>query len=279
MGKIRYAVPNFFTSLNFLMGTFALVLSSMGTEKINFLWIHETSCLELAAWLIVYSVLLDKLDGFFAKRLNASTAFGAEFDSLADLVAFGLAPAMLLFHGLHAVAPQWASDNLPIRIVGLSFYVLCAAWRLARYNVAQTGLKGYFVGMPSTLSGGWMALAFLLSFKNAGEQVISGSLVKVFSGPLASTLVGFQILLAVLMISGFYISKLVSRKSKAFNWFQIACVVTGYIFGLAMKFPEVLCGMIGIYTTFGFIYGLIKRGEIRESLEPVGTSTQSDVAL
>ncbi len=270
MGKIRYAVPNFFTSLNFLMGTFALVLSSMGTEKISFLWIHDTSCLELAAWLIVYSVLLDKLDGFFAKRLNASTAFGAEFDSLADLVAFGLAPAMLLFHGLHAVAPQWASDNLPIRIVGLSFYVLCAAWRLARYNVAQTGLKGYFVGMPSTLSGGWMALAFLLSFKYAGS---------VFSGPLASTLVGFQILLAVLMISGFYISKLVSRKSKAFNWFQIACVVTGYIFGLAMKFPEVLCGMIGIYTTFGFIYGLIKRGEIRESLEPVGTSTQSDVAL
>lgn len=270
MGKIRYAVPNFFTSLNFLMGTFSLVLSSMGTEKIDFLWIHQTTYLELAAWLIVYSVLLDKLDGFFAKRLNASTAFGAEFDSLADLVAFGLAPAMLFFHGLREVSPGWASDNLPIMIVGLSFYVLCAAWRLARYNVAQTGLKGYFVGMPSTLAGGWMALSFLLAFKYAGSA---------FPGSLASGLVGFQILLAGLMISGFYISKLVSRKSKAFNWFQIACVVTGYIFGLAMKFPEVLCGMIGIYTTFGFIYGLIKRGEIRESLEPVGASNQSDVAL
>lgn len=277
MGKIRYAVPNFFTSLNFLMGTFSLVLSSMGTEKVDFLWVHQATYLELAAWLIVYSVLLDKLDGFFAKKLNASSAFGAEFDSLADLVAFGLAPAMLLFHGLRAVAPQWAVDNMPIQVVGLSFYVLCAAWRLARYNVAQVGLKGYFVGMPSTLSGGWMALAFLLFFKYTEEKVVSGSLVKEFSGSMASSLVGFQILLAVLMISGFYISKLVSRKSKAFNWFQIACVVTGYIFGLAMKFPEVLCGMIGIYTTVGFVYGLVKRSKIRESMEPVESA--SEVAL
>ncbi|MEK7391871.1 MAG: hypothetical protein RL173_3147 [Fibrobacterota bacterium] len=261
MGKIRYAVPNFFTSLNFLMGTFSLVLSSMGTEKIDFLWIHQTSYLQLAAWLIVYSVLLDKLDGFFAKRLNASSAFGAEFDSLADLVAFGLAPAMLLFHGLRALSPTWAQDNLPIMVVGLSFYVLCAAWRLARYNVAQVGLKGYFVGMPSTLSGGWVALAFLLVYKQYGTE---------FPPVVSSALVGFQIFLAALMISGFYISKLVSRKSKAFNWFQIACVVSGYIFGLAMILPEVLCGMIAVYTTVGFIYGLLKRSEIKDAIEPVG---------
>jgi len=259
MGRFRYAVPNFFTSLNFLMGTFSLVLSSMGTERIDFLWIHGTS-LELSAWLIVYSVLLDKLDGFFAKRLNASTAFGAEFDSLADLVAFGLAPAMLLFHGLRLLSPAWAAGNLPIQVVGLSFYVLCAAWRLARYNVAQVGLKGYFVGMPSTLSGGWMALAFLLAVKYGHG---------VFPPTVSSALVGFQILLAALMISGFYISKLVSRKTKFFNWFQVSCVVVGYVFGLAMVFPEVLCSMIAVYTSIGFVYGLLKRAEIRESIEPV----------
>ncbi len=262
MGKILYAVPNFFTSLNFLMGTFSLVISPMGTKRIQFLWIDKTA-LEWAAWLIVYSVLLDKLDGFFAKRLKASSAFGAEFDSLADLVAFGLAPAMLLFHGLRCLttaSPDWARDNLPIQVVGLSFYVLCAAWRLARYNVAQVGLKGYFVGMPSTLSGGWAALSFLLAYK-----YFNGT----FPAVVSSALIGFQILLAALMISGFYISKLVSRKSKALNWFQVSCVVVGYIFGLAMMFPEVLCGMIGIYTVVGFIYGLLKRGEIRQSIQPI----------
>lgn len=258
MGRIRYAVPNFFTSLNFLMGTFSLVLSPFGTQKL--IPGSDKTALEWAAWLIVYSVLLDKLDGFFAKRLKASSAFGAEFDSLADLVAFGLAPAMLVFHGLRSLSHSWALDNIPILIVGLSFYVLCAAWRLARYNVAQVGLRGFFVGMPSTLSGGWVALAFLLAFK-----YFHG----VFPANLASALVGFEILLAALMISGFFISKLVSRKSKAFNWFQITCVVVGYIFGLAMMFPEVLCSMIAVYTSIGFVYGLLKRDEIRESIEPV----------
>ncbi len=259
MGRIRYAVPNFFTSLNFLMGTFSLVLSSMGMDRINFLWVHGTS-LELSAWLIVYSVLLDKLDGFFAKRLNASSAFGAEFDSLADLVAFGLAPAMLFLHAFRALTPEWYQVNRPVIFIGLSLYVLCAAWRLARYNVAQVGLKGFFVGMPSTLSGGWMALSFLLAFKYIGGA---------FPPMVSSALVGFEILLAALMISGFYISKLVSRKSKFFNWFQVSCVVVGYIFGLAMKFPEVLCSMIAVYTSVGFVYGLFKRDEIRETMEPV----------
>lgn len=259
MNRTRYAVPNFFTSLNFLMGTFAVVLAPMGTDRIGFLGGDKTA-LEWASWLIVYSVLLDKLDGFFAKRLKASSAFGAEFDSLADLVAFGLAPAMVLFHGLRALAPTWASQNLPIQVVGLSFYVLCAAWRLARYNVAQSSLRGFFVGMPSTLAGGWIAMAFLLSYKYTGG---------VFQGTLASALVGFQILLAALMISNFFLSKLVSRKSKALNAFQIACVVVGYIFGLAMRYPEVLVGMIGVYTSFGFAYGLVRRSEIRQSIEPV----------
>lgn len=256
MSRIRYAIPNFFTSLNFLMGTFSLVLSPLGTQKMSFLW-GEKTALEWAGWLIVYSVLLDKLDGFFAKRLKASSAFGAEFDSLADLVAFGLAPAMLFFHGLRAIAPQWAEQNVPIQILALSFYVLCAAWRLARYNVAQTGLKDYFVGMPSTLSGGFAALTFLIAYNWTGG---------VFSGTLASALVATQILQAGLMISGFYISKLVSRKSKAFNLVQIVCVVIGYILGLMMKFPEFLFSLIAIYSAVGFTYGIIRRSRIKAEL-------------
>jgi CDP-diacylglycerol--serine O-phosphatidyltransferase len=262
MIRTRYAVPNFFTSLNFLMGTFAVVIAPLGTKQIPFFGSHKTA-LEWASWLIVYSVLLDKLDGFFAKRLKAASAFGAEFDSLADLVAFGLAPAMLLFHGLRALAPGWTDGNLPIQVAGLSFYVLCAAWRLARYNVAQSDLKGYFVGMPSTLAGGWMALVFLLACKWTDGRI---------TDTIASALVAFQIVLAALMISGFYLSKLVSRKSRALNLFQISNIAVGYGFGLAMKWPELLMAQIGLYTVFGFIYGLIKREDIRRTLTPIEPS-------
>lgn len=259
MGKTKYAIPNFFTSLNFLMGTFAIVLAPLGTKPLLMPLFggSERTALEWSAWLIVYSVLLDKLDGFFAKKLNASSAFGAEFDSLADLVAFGLAPAMLLFHGIRELSADWARDNLGLQLFVLSAYVLCAAWRLARYNVAQADLKGWFVGMPTTLSGGWIALVWLLVWKYRENLDLA---------LLPMVMIGFQFVLAVLMISPFYISKLVSRTSRFFNWFQIANIAFGYVCGLAMIWPEVLFSQMAIYTMVGFFWGVLKRKQIRAGL-------------
>lgn len=260
MSKTKYAIPNFFTSLNFLMGTFAIVLAPLGQTKLLMPLFGgtERTALEWSAWLIIYSVLLDKLDGFFAKRLNASSAFGAEFDSLADLVAFGLAPAMLIFHGTRALFPEWSTANIVLQLGVLALYTLCAAWRLARYNVAQSDLKGWFVGMPTTMSGGWIALAWLLMWKYDG--MLDPQMV-----PWA--LYGFQFVLGVLMISPFYISKLVSRKSKFFNWFQVGNVLVGYACGLAMVFPEVLFVQLILYTGVGFTWGIIQRKSIQQGLE------------
>jgi CDP-diacylglycerol--serine O-phosphatidyltransferase len=217
----------------------------------------ERTALEWAAWLIIYSVLLDKLDGFFAKKLNASSAFGAEFDSLADLVAFGLAPAILVFNGIRTLYPSWAEDHLAIQLIVLAAYVLCAAWRLARYNVAQSDLKGWFVGMPTTLAGGWIALLWLLLTKY--PQVLDKSW-------LPSVLYGFQFLLGSLMISGLYISKLVSRKTRFLNYFQFGNVLLGYGCGILMMWPELLTFQIFLYTTIGFIWGFIHRSKIKAGL-------------
>ncbi|MCB9496380.1 MAG: CDP-alcohol phosphatidyltransferase family protein [Fibrobacteria bacterium] len=259
MGRTKYAIPNFFTSLNFLMGTFAVVLAPLGSSKLLMPLFggHERTALEWSAWLIVYSVLLDKLDGFFAKRLNASSAFGAEFDSLADLVAFGLAPAMLLFHGIRQLPGGWAQEHLLVQLVVLAAYVLCSAWRLARYNVAQADLKGWFVGMPTTLSGGWIALVWLLVWKYQAHLDLQS---------LPWILYGFHFLLAALMISPFYISKLVSRTSKFFNYFQIANILLGYACGLAMMWPEVMFAQMAIYTAVGFTWGVIRRKKIASGL-------------
>lgn len=257
MGRTKYAIPNFFTSLNFLMGTFAIVLAPLGLKEYSILGGQERTALEWSAWLIIYSVLLDKLDGFFAKKLDASSAFGAEFDSLADLVAFGLAPAILLFHGVRHLYGGWAADHFTVQLVVLAVYVLCSAWRLARYNVAQADLKGWFVGMPTTLSGGWVALVWLLLFKYKGQVDPS----------LAPWMIyGFHFLLGALMISPFYISKLVGRDSSFFNGFQIANILLGYACGLAMVWPEVLFTQMAIYTIVGFFWGFAKRSEIAKGL-------------
>jgi len=259
MGRTKYAIPNFFTSLNFLMGTFAIVLAPLGTKPLLMPLFggHERTALEWSAWLIVYSVLLDKLDGFFAKKLNASSAFGAEFDSLADLVAFGLAPAMLLFHGVREVFADWSRDHLSIQLVVLAAYVLCAAWRLARYNVAQSDLKGWFVGMPTTLSGGWIALVWLILWKHKAE-------LDPMQAPWLIYL--FHFALGALMISPFYISKLVSRTSKFFNGFQVVNILVGYACGLAMIWPELLLTQIVLYTGVGFVWGILKRKQIASGL-------------
>lgn len=258
MSRTKYAIPNFFTSLNFLMGTFAVVLAPLGSRMLPAPLFGERTALEWSAWLIVYSVLLDKLDGFFAKRLGASSAFGAEFDSLADLVAFGLAPAMLIFHGLRELYPAWCADHLFVQLSVLALYALCAAWRLARYNVAQSDLKGWFVGMPTTLAGGWIALVWLLLWKYRAD-------LEGFSLP--QIVCTFNFLLGALMISPFFISKLVGRNSRFFNGFQIANIFVGYAFGLAMMWPEVMFVQIVLYTSVGFAWGLWKRSEILEGIE------------
>lgn len=247
MNKVRYAVPNAFTSLNFLMGTFAIALAPLGKELL-----FGKSALEWAAWLVVYAVLFDKLDGFFAKRLNASSEFGAQLDSLADLISFGLAPAMLVLFSIKNLAPDWFSTHFLFVVGTMSLYVLCAAFRLARYNIMQSEVKGYFVGMPSTLAGGWVALAMLLMTRPNwfGFQFNAGFLV------------GMEFLLALLMVSELYLSKLVRRNHRMFNLFQIANIFIAYGFGLAQQYPEILLIQVSLYTGVGFLWGVVFRKRI-----------------
>jgi CDP-diacylglycerol--serine O-phosphatidyltransferase len=98
--------------------------------------------LEKAVIAILIAILLDGLDGRVARRLNATSKFGVEFDSFSDLVSFGVAPAVMMFH--------WAFQILADEVgVAFSFlYALCAASRLARFNIASDNLKS-FTGMPT----------------------------------------------------------------------------------------------------------------------------------
>jgi CDP-diacylglycerol--serine O-phosphatidyltransferase len=126
-----YLLPSLFTLANLFCG-YACIVHAMRRD------------FDTAALFIGIAMVLDTLDGFIARLTNSSTAFGLEFDSLADVISFGLAPAILAFSwGLWPLQRLgWAAGFL---------YVTAAAMRLARFNLQSTAVtdKRYFVGMPS----------------------------------------------------------------------------------------------------------------------------------
>ncbi|MBR6454953.1 MAG: CDP-alcohol phosphatidyltransferase family protein, partial [Fibrobacter sp.] len=92
MQKLRYILPNTFTSLNFLLGVFSICWTTGAFSSFS-----TADQIRMGAYFVMLCALFDKLDGFAARLVNASSEFGAQFDSLADLVAFGLAPAFCFF--------------------------------------------------------------------------------------------------------------------------------------------------------------------------------------
>ncbi len=259
----RYLVPNLFTGLNFLLGIFSIVVmteSFTSADPTQHLLGFSKPPMVLGAWMIVWCVLFDKLDGFAAKILKASSDFGAQFDSLADLVAFGVAPGFLVYFTVQLMDPLWFNDHRPLMIISMAVYVLCASLRLARYNsVDSEELVNYFHGLPSTFAGGWVAVNILLIYKHnmiaAGTgQIIYLPLILIFTG--------------ILMVSPLYLPKLVRRKGKWLNLIQIIGIVLGYSSGFGMIYPEFLMGGLLTYGAIGFTYGFLQKGLIAPAATP-----------
>ncbi len=236
MTQLRFVVPNLFTALSALLSFGSIVLSLEG----NF---------GLAAWLILWCVLLDKLDGAAARWLRASSAFGEEFDSMADLVAFGMAPAILVFCvgsnllGLSPLDRIWWMLSL-----ACAFYFLMTAVRLARFNaVEHVPGERSFVGIPTTLSGAIIATTFLVALK---YQV---------PGPWLSAFLGLMPVLGLGMVSRLPVPKIGKRENRAMNGFQIINVVGVYLCGIAMIVPEYLMAVALVYLLVGTTHGLVQR--------------------
>ena len=125
-----YLLPSMFTMANMFCG-YACIVHAMRGE------------LDTAALFVGFAFVLDMLDGRIARMTGTTSAFGLEFDSLADVISFGVAPAILSFKwGLEPLGQiGWAAGFL---------FVAAAAVRLARFNIqAPTQDKRYFVGLPS----------------------------------------------------------------------------------------------------------------------------------
>ncbi|MDX8401890.1 MAG: CDP-diacylglycerol--serine O-phosphatidyltransferase [Mariprofundaceae bacterium] len=141
-----YLLPSLFTTMGLFAGFYALIAAVQGRY-------------ELAAWAIFAAAGFDMLDGRVARMLHAETDFGAEYDSLCDMLSFGIAPAVLMY--------LWALVDLPSNLhklawLGAFFLAAGAALRLARFNV-QIGTqdKRYFNGLPTPAAALLIASAVL----------------------------------------------------------------------------------------------------------------------
>jgi CDP-diacylglycerol--serine O-phosphatidyltransferase len=156
--KSIYLLPNTLTAFNMVLGLLAIVYAindslSLGIDT------SDVVPFVLSAKFIIAAAVFDFMDGFVARATGTTSRFGMEFDSLSDLISFGVAPALLLYLSVLRYIPGLG--------VGLSitiFYIVCAAIRLARFNVqAQVEEKSHFMGLPSPAAAGLLSSYVLLA--------------------------------------------------------------------------------------------------------------------
>lgn len=137
-----YVLPNLFTTGNMFFGFFSIILC-LNEDYIR------------GAYAIVFAAVFDALDGRVARLTQATSKFGMEYDSLADLISFGAAPALLMY--------TWALKPFDrIGWLACFLYLACTALRLARFNVqAATVEKKYFQGLPSPMAAGIVSTSVL----------------------------------------------------------------------------------------------------------------------
>lgn len=207
-----YILPNIFTTLSLFFGFYSILASVAGR-------------FDQAAFFILISALCDGLDGTVARMTNTTSQFGVEYDSLCDLVAFGVAPAALAY--FWAMTPEHLITLTPyhnkLGSAAAFIFLACGALRLARFNVFS-GVRdpGFFQGLPIPGGALIMASAVLWHYRDGAPTMPNGTAV------LALT-----VLLAFLMVSSLdYFShknKLLSRNRRPFETLVVVVLLLGVI--------------------------------------------------
>lgn len=241
-GMHIYILPNLITTMNLFMGFLAIINAIKG----DFLF---------AAYAIVGAAVFDLLDGRVARLTRSMSKFGAEYDSLCDLVSFGVAPGLMLF--------LWALQ--PFGRIGwlVSFlFAACGALRLARFNVQANIIeKAYFQGLPIPMAAGIVASS-VLAFTDL-QLDPQGNV-----GILAMT-----ILLAFVMVSTFRYRSFKDLDFKHRLPFKYLVVGVSVLFLVAIR-PEVMLFVVFMsYAVIGAVFGILGWGRPMKPAETEGVLT------
>ena len=243
-------IPNIITLINMATGFTAIIIAVGGNQR-------------LASFLVLLAVLLDFLDGFAARMLRAGTPLGRELDSLADLVSFGVAPAVLMYYMITGTADTAAVEGAiqPVsRLEGIiPFFpvllVLAGGFRLARFTIRE-GTTG-FRGLPIPATGIFIAgLALIISSPSPRQAVNGIILTDAFC--LVSILV-----LALLMVSRIPMLSLKTAdyriRGNEFRYLLVVLSAALMIFLREMAVPLIII----IYLLFSLISYLLPSKETR----------------
>ncbi len=220
-----YLLPNLFTTAGLFAGFYAIVASMKGMFVI-------------AAIAIFIAMLADSLDGRVARLTNTQSEFGAEYDSLADLVAFGIAPALLLY--------SWALHSFgKLGWLIAFFYVATTALRLARFNVAQES-EQFFIGLPCPSAAGILAgMVWVIEGYH-----LHGLTIKIIAAVIA-------VLVGILMVSNVKYHSLKDVDMKGKVPFIFLLIIVTFFVAIALDPSEVLFGVFFIYVLSGPFFFLL----------------------
>jgi CDP-diacylglycerol--serine O-phosphatidyltransferase len=239
-----YLLPNLITTAALFAGFYGIVAATQGK-------------FEQAAVAVFIAMLLDGLDGRVARMTNTQTAFGAEYDSLADMSSFGLAPALVMY--------EWSLSSL----VNVSFtfgklgwlaafiYVASAALRLARFNTKVSNTdKRYFQGLPSPAAAAVVVGFVWACFDNG----IEGEAVAMIALPII-------VFAGVMMVSNvsYYSFKDIDFHNKV-PFIAMLAVVLIFVF-TAVDPPITLFGCFMLYALSGPVISLFRRFKKRGGVE------------
>ena len=223
--RFKYIVPNLLTLSSLCFAFFSMLKTSEGAYT-------------FAAWLLLISFLCDGFDGKVARLLDASSELGAEFDTLSDFVAFGIAPAFLVY--------KYALSSLGIfGISAVLIYITCGGFRLARFNISnslsESGSKQPFEGLPIPGAASLITTFILLNDHYWVESIKEGYLLLI-------VLAG-----SFLMISRIEYPVKFCKDDNAIGINMMKVLKVVVLLSL-IKFPHMtLFLVISSYATYGFV--------------------------
>ena len=223
-----YLLPNLFTTAVLFSGFYAIVAATDG----NF---------DRAGIAIFIAMVCDGLDGRIARWTNTQSEFGKEYDSLSDMVAFGLAPAVVAYQWGVARIAEYGSVWGRLGWLATFFYAACAAIRLARFNARSAGAdKRYFEGLPSP-SGAALLAGFVWMLNDLQREGL-WALILAFAVALVA---------GSLMVSRFpYLSGKDFNLSRRVPFAFMLLVPLGFVI-VGSSPPEMLFGLFGVYALSG----------------------------
>ena len=218
-----FILPNLFTAGSIFLGVLSVIYASKGKY-------------EIACWLILISMILDGFDGRVARLTNTASKFGVEFDSLADVVAFGVAPAMLLYFYI-------GMDYGRLGMCVPAIFVIFGAVRLARFNITSSSEPNFFIGLPIPSAAVILMLWVLIDLKYGFIKAYGYEYI----------MLGGSFIISILMVSNI---RYPSFKKIGWNFKSFIAVIL--LLSIIYIYPqETLCILMSGHVIYGIMRWIV----------------------